>query len=203
MYKRTKISTKGESITDRKRMLLQLCESWLGEYSGCEFYCKNFAWLAETDFFTAPASTKHHAAYPGGLFDHCMNVTLELLHMTDKGVVTPWNRDASPLIIGILHDTTKIGKYKLFQDMNTVTQEVEPMYVTDKDYPYYGGHGYDSAVKALQHIQLTVEEEFCIRFHMGAYETEEWDAFDSAIKKFPNVLWTHTADMVASKLMED
>ena len=32
------------------------------------------AWLESTDFFTAPASTKHHGAYPGGLVDHCMNV---------------------------------------------------------------------------------------------------------------------------------
>lgn len=203
MYKRSQISTKGMSVADRKRMLLQLCESWLGEYPGDEFYCENFAWLAETDFFAAPASTKYHAAYPGGLFDHCMNVAVELLYLTKKQVTSPWKRKESPLIVGILHDVTKIGKYKLLQDMNTVTQEIEPVYVTDKEYPYFGGHGYDSAVKVLQHIKLTLEEESCIRFHMGAYETEEWDAFDKAIRKCPNVLWTHTADMVASKLMEE
>jgi hypothetical protein len=28
----------------------------------------------ETDFFTAPASTKHHLAYPGGLVEHSVNV---------------------------------------------------------------------------------------------------------------------------------
>ena len=48
--------------------------------------------------------------------------------------------------------------------------------------------------------QLTEEEVFCIRYHMGAYEKEEWDYFDKAIRKYPNVLWTHTADMLASKI---
>lgn len=29
------------------------------------------AWLErETDFFEAPASTRHHGAHPGGLLDH-------------------------------------------------------------------------------------------------------------------------------------
>lgn len=32
----------------------------------------------ETDFFTAPASTKHHLAYPGGLVEHSVNVFREL-----------------------------------------------------------------------------------------------------------------------------
>ena len=33
------------------------------------------AWLErETDFFEAPASTRHHGAHPGGLLDHSLNV---------------------------------------------------------------------------------------------------------------------------------
>ena len=31
---------------------------------------KLLAWLEGTDFFTAPASTRFHAAYEGGLLDH-------------------------------------------------------------------------------------------------------------------------------------
>ena len=40
----------------------------------------------------------------------------------------------------------------------------------------------------------------CIRYHMGAYEKDGWNEFDLAIRKYPNVLWTHTADMYASKV---
>ncbi len=35
---------------------------------------KLLAWLEGTDFFTAPASTRFHAAYEGGLLDHSLNV---------------------------------------------------------------------------------------------------------------------------------
>lgn len=35
---------------------------------------KLLAWMETTDFFTAPASTRFHAAYEGGLLDHSMNV---------------------------------------------------------------------------------------------------------------------------------
>ena len=40
--------------------------------------------LAEMGFFTAPASTKYHGAYEGGLFDHSYNVTYALLELTKQ-----------------------------------------------------------------------------------------------------------------------
>ena len=51
-----------------------------------------------------------------------------------------------------------------------------------------------------QFMTLTEEEIFCISFHMGAYETDRWNQYDAAIKKYETVLWTHTADMYASKV---
>ena len=34
-----------------------------------------------------------------------------------------------------------------------------------------------------------------------AYECKEnWDKYGKAIEKFPNVLWTHTADMMAARI---
>ena len=51
-------------------------------------------------------------------------------------------------------------------------------------------------------MTLTEEEIMCIRYHMGAYEKDDWVQFDLAIKKYPNVLFTHTADMYASKLIQ-
>ena len=41
------------------------------------------AWLESTDFFTAPASTKYHGAYPGGLVDHSLNVYLAFYEPLD------------------------------------------------------------------------------------------------------------------------
>lgn len=159
-------------------------------------------WLVSTDFFRAPASTVYHAAYPGGLFDHSMNMTIALLDLTNKGVTARWMRPESPIIVGMLHDVTKIGLYTMSQDMNPVKHEIETFYIKNPQYSGFGGHGYDSVCKIEQHMGLTEEERLCIRYHMGAYETSDWDGYDKAIRDFPNVLWTHTADMVASKLME-
>lgn len=40
------------------------------------------------------------------------------------------------------------------------------------------------------------------KFH-SAYEGQSsWDAFDKAIRKYETVLWTHTADMYASKVLD-
>ena len=51
-------------------------------------------------------------------------------------------------------------------------------------------------------ITLTFEEIVCIRWHMGAYETDTkmWDYYGKAIEKYPNVLFAHTADMIASRI---
>ncbi len=159
-------------------------------------------WLKETDFFRAPASTKYHAAYPGGLFDHCYGVTKKLLEWTSKGLLS-WGRSESPIIIGMLHDVTKIGAYAMKQDRNPLTGEIETWWEWNNNWEALDPvHGMDSVMKVSEQLELTYEEWACIRWHMGAYETVSWDEYDKAIKEYPNVLWTHTADMYASKIME-
>lgn len=156
-----------------------------------------FDWLETTDFFTAPASSRFHAAYEGGLFDHSVNVADALITLTNKGITTMWSDPSSPAIIGILHDATKIGLY-IPSDSEIGGYRYNPSYSFKSDI-----HGEDSALKVECHMKLTPEEQACIRWHMGAYEgADSWSDYDKAIKAFPNVLWTHTADMVASKLME-
>lgn len=151
--------------------------------------------LDKTDFYEAPASTRYHGAYVGGLFDHSMNVARVLKHLTSIGVCNKWENNRSPVIVGLLHDFTKLGMYK--EDEHDLDKfQVNPFRVS------YGGHGSDSLIKILQVLALTPEEVMCIRYHMGAYEKEDWDGFDRAIKTYPNVLWTHTADMYASKVLE-
>ena len=40
--------------------------------------------LKSDGFFTAPASTKYHGAYEGGLFEHSLNVTNSLVELTKQ-----------------------------------------------------------------------------------------------------------------------
>lgn len=163
-----------------------------------------------SDFYRAPASTKYHGAYEGGLFDHSMNVAKQLLSFTKFGVCEPWQSSRSPILIGLLHDYTKLGAYLHVQDMNPVERELDDFFIYN---PYAQKlssiHGEDSVKKLMAGVErfnlpaFTGEELECIRFHMGSYETGDWNMYDKAIRKFPNVLWTHTADMYASKLMEE
>lgn len=62
-------------------------------------------------FFTAPASTKYHGAYEGGLFEHSLNVTISLVELTKQNSLT-WGRPESPYIIGMFHDICKQDQYR-------------------------------------------------------------------------------------------
>lgn len=80
-----------------------------GGLSSTDVFClKNQ--LMTMGFFTAPASTKYHGNYEGGLFDHSFTVTSSLLSLT-KRMGLNWKRKASPYIVGMLHDLCKCDSY--------------------------------------------------------------------------------------------
>lgn len=150
--------------------------------------------LRTMGFFTAPASTRFHGDYEGGLFDHSWCVATELLRLTDS-LHLDWDRKGSPVIIGLFHDLCKVDNY-----VRDTSVQASNKFVYSQQPSVWGlGHGAKSVAIASTFIQLTPEEVACIRHHMGAYEKDEWDNLDQAIRRFNNVLWTHTADMVASK----
>ena len=66
--------------------------------------------LESIGFFDAPASTKYHGNYPGGLFDHSFAVTKTLLSLTER-LELKWKRPQSPYLIGMLHDLCKCDNY--------------------------------------------------------------------------------------------
>lgn len=158
-----------------------------------------------TDYFYGPSSTRWHAAYPGGGFDHAFGVTRVLVELTDKLVCSPWQRSLSPFIVGLFHDITKVGAYVKKSRSNHCGGDMESWYERNPDHNTLSDiHGEDSMLKALGYLLLTEEEKACIRWHMGAYEGKDsWPGYDAAIRQFPNVLWTHTADMYASKVLEE
>ena len=148
-----------------------------------------YDWLIDNGFKTAPASTKYHGACEGGLYKHSNEVAYQLNTLTDK-LSLRWQRKESPLIVGMFHDLCKIDAYT----------EIESGSYIHNDDQLLKGHGDKSVMLLSQFMTLTEEEILCIRYHMGAYETDNWKQYDMAIKSYPNVLWTHTADMLASKL---
>lgn len=157
-------------------------------------------YLKTGGFFTAPASTKYHGVYEGGLYDHSKAVFNRLQWMTIN-LRLNWQRSISPFIIGFFHDLCKCDQYieikagppELGLEYETPVYQYNPNLLLK-------GHGEKSVMILSQFMTLTEEEMLCIRYHMGAYEKDDWDGFDRAIKKYPNVLMAHTADMFASKV---
>ena len=155
----------------------------------CDELCEA---LDKLHFFSAPASTQYHGNYGGGLFDHSYEVTMALLQLTRQLNLT-WERPESPYIVGMLHDLCKADCYA-YNTKDKVWRYKKELTLT--------GHGEKSVIRAQQLMNLTEEEILCIRWHMRAYDDKEnWNTIGAAIEKYPNVLFTHTADMMAARIV--
>ena len=156
------------------------------------------AQLIEDGYFTCPASLHHHGKYEGALFDHSIAVTESLLYLTDKLGLT-WGTPESPLIVGMFHDLCKVDNYK-HKDA-AWGDSIESWEYNNA--PLLTGHGEKSVIMLQQlGIRLTEEEMLCIRWHMGAFDKEEnWNSYGRSVTKYPNVLYTHTADMIAARIL--
>ena len=156
---------------------------------------KLIAWLEEKEYFTAPASKDHHGAHEGGLMKHSLKVAYELEKITQK-MDLKWKRPKSPEIIGLLHDVCKLDDYYAVSLDKPKNIGIE--WNKERLYP---GHGDKSLIMLMGLIDLTEEEKMCIRYHMGAFtDKSEWEFYSRAVQRCPNVLWTHTADMIASQI---
>lgn len=172
---------------DRIKRFHQIGEWYMSE----EEVNKLSIWLDSHGFFDAPASTKYHGSYDGGLFDHSMEMFNALRRMTEnEGLI--WEKTRSPFIISMLHDMCKADQYRKTEDGYAYVKQT-----------LFTGHGEKSLMILLTApIKLTVEEAACIRYHMGAFvEKEQWGDYTNAIHQYNNVLWTHQADMFASHVL--
>jgi len=136
-------------------------------------------WLErETDFFTAPASSKNHLAQPGGLVVHSVNVYNRLLEITARdvfggmdGALLAEEVRETVAILGLLHDVCKVGVY---HQTDTFKAAMEGKLDTMAPYEFRDtfplGHGEKSLFLITRHMALTEEEALAIRWHMGAYD---------------------------------
>lgn len=151
-------------------------------------YMQILQFLDEKDYFSAPASATFHGNYEGGLCDHSRDMTLELVELTKKNGLE-WQKARSPYVVGLFHDLCKMDEY---EKTNGVYQKKKDLILS--------GHGDKSVMIASQFMTLTEEEILCIRYHMGAFKPEDANAYSNAVKKYPNILWTHQADMITSQI---
>ena len=156
--------------------------------------------LEKSDFYTAPASTRFHGSFEGGLLEHSMKVYEILKHKVKNSLLDLNVSDDTLIIIALLHDICKVNFYKVdYRNAKNERGEWEkvPYYTVDDTIPY--GHGEKSVMMITEYMKLTVEEKYCIRWHMGFTEPKEaYNTLGQAFKKFPLALILHEADLEAT-----
>ena len=149
--------------------------------------------LETSDFFRAPASSKHHGVFPGGLAKHSLNVFMLLKEKNER--FNLGLKEETMIITGLLHDACKIyyymGKGRSYKVVDS--------------FPV--GHGEKSVFVLQRFIKLTDEEIAMIRWHMNA-----WDnsiqlngpnyAFNDAEKRWKGIVAIFTADIEATKYVD-
>lgn len=165
--------------------------------------------IRKSDFYTAPASTRFHGAYEGGLLEHSLNV-LDCLAEKKASDNAIWRKvllnvqSESIVISALLHDLCKTYFYTI--EMRNKKEESGawvqvPFYTVDDRIPY--GHGEKSVMMIEEYIKLLPAERYAIRWHMGSYEPKElWNTLGTAMEKYPLILALHEADMEATYLLE-
>ena len=167
---------------------------------------KLLAWLERSDFFTAPASTRYHGSYEGGLCEHSINVFDRLTELLEGLSGVKWPDAESVAIVSLLHDLCKVDVYKTeFRNRKNETGQWEkyPVYVFDDAFPM--GHGEKSMHIVSSFMKLSGEEAMAIRWHMGfadaAFKGGD-RSVGNAFEKYPLAVLLHQADMLATYLDE-
>lgn len=162
----------------------------------------------KSDFFTAPASTRYHSAFEGGLLRHSLNVYKCLEDYVNRPRVKElYHLEASEetiAVVALLHDICKVNTYVISyrnaKNEKTGQWEKVPFYSVDDRLPY--GHGEKSVYMISGYMRLTREEAMAIRWHMGFSGIEDKNSIGKALEMFPLAFALATADMEASYFLE-
>ncbi len=162
----------------------------------------------KSDFFTAPASTRYHNAFEGGLLRHSLNVYECMCeYMKRERVSDNYGLNASAETIAVtalLHDICKVNFYKVSMRnaKNEATGQWEkvPYYEINDTLPY--GHGEKSVYMISGFMRLSREEAMAIRWHMGFSGTEDKNSIGKALEMYPLAFALSVADMEATYFLE-
>ena len=161
----------------------------------------------KSDFFTAPASTRFHGSYEGGLLEHSLNVYHCLKDYLSreraKNVYGMNYSEETIAIAALLHDICKVNFYKVdYRNAKNEKGQWEKVtyYAIDDKLPY--GHGEKSVYIITGFMRLSREEAFAIRYHMGFSANDDPNQVGKSFEMFPLAFALSVADMEASYYLE-
>ena len=169
-------------------------------------------YIENSDFFSAPASTRFQGACKEGLLIHSLKV-----YEMFRNEVIEYNKVVSGLdtldekteetiaICGLLHDLCKVNFYKEttknVKNEQTGAWEKIPCYTVDEKFSY--GHGEKSVFLIMSYMKLKATEAQAIRFHMGAFDSSFQGgdkSLGNAWNNNPFAVLLHIADLKASNV---
>lgn len=184
--------------------------------------------LEGSDFFEAPASTRYHNAFRGGLCAHCLNVydtliklcsalyTVEDENNKDSRYNCPYSDDTLK-IVALFHDFDKMNKYERtvqnkkvysetgskFDEMGKYDWVSVPGYKRKEDSEIFimGTHGENSAYMTETFIPLSTEEHAAIINHHSVYDNPSLNT-TGIYSRYHLACLLHTADMISTYVLE-
>ena len=179
-------------------------------------------WLEnKSDFFTAPATTKYHCAYEGGLCEHSLNVYYALKNLNygympelvatsdeiEQGIHKYKYDEDTLKIVGLLHDISKSNYYEIFsrnvKDSSGNWTQVLDYKVRDDKF-IYGNDEQNTEFMVSTFIPLTLDEKVALLHKSGG------KAFDSTQENIPTIfnkyqlaVLLHCADMLSCYILEN
>ena len=170
--------------------------------------------LSAVGFHDAPASTRFHGAYPGGLLEHSLKVYDEAMLIRDaqlrlKPDVASRLPSDSIAIVALLHDVCKADVYSPMQKRKKNAAGVWESYngygVDYSRFPL--GHGEKSVIRLLRWgLEMKDDEIIAIRWHMSGFDLafqspETLNNYGAASDKCPLLAVLRAADGLASHIL--
>jgi hypothetical protein len=162
----------------------------------------------ESDYFTAPASTKYHLAHEGGLAEHSLLVYDALVKLNNAFGTEI--HEHKMITTALLHDLAKTGFYVSQQKWRKDDHDRWESYTAwtvEDTHPL--GHGTKSLYLIEKYLDLDTDEAAAVVFHMGCWTagiTSDYPlgrSFNAAADRYPLVVLLGTADWLSSRLVEE
>lgn len=195
------LGTKIEDMSNKCSDYMELMRNLFEVRGKSDKFEKFESWITGTDFFTAPASTRFHGSFEGGLCEHHIDVyneTVDLLTLSKFKNVNP----DSAYLVALVHDFCKIGQYVPYMRnvKNDETSQWEKVQAYKYDKPAFPfGHGVTSMWIASKFLPMSMEEMLAVRWHMGSYRCtyDELGELQESNERYPLVLLLQFADQLS------
>jgi len=175
-------------------------------------------YLKNSDFFIAPASTKYHCNYKGGLCRHSLNVYENIFKLNEMFNLNI--NEESLILVSLLHDISKTNFYeecfqnkKLYSPSGSKVDEGGRYdWVSVKSYKIKepelrmvsGEHGFNSYMIIKDFIKLSDEEITAIvNHHLGMDNGYCFKDMNEVCDRYQLVTLLHLADMCSVYFTEN